>query len=172
MILLGINCGFVNADCGRLTTSVIDFKRGWITYPRPKNGIVRECPLWSETVDALDVAIKVRPTPKPDVNPDLVFVTKRGLSWHKETPDSPIADEFGKLVRGQDLHVRGRGFSHLRHTFLTVGEGSLDIIATHHIMGHSDGKIAERYREGVPADRLLTVTNHVHSWLFGDRKPS
>src|SRR5262249_40375790 len=50
MILLGVNCGFGNSDCGRLSRSAVDLETGWIDYPRPKTGIARRCPLWPETV--------------------------------------------------------------------------------------------------------------------------
>lgn len=36
MILLGVNCGFGNADCGTLPIEQLDLKRGWHTYWRPK----------------------------------------------------------------------------------------------------------------------------------------
>src|SRR5262245_43195502 len=36
MILLGINCGFGNSDCGKLPLSALDLDRGWLDYPRPK----------------------------------------------------------------------------------------------------------------------------------------
>jgi hypothetical protein len=36
MILLGINCGFGNSDCGNLPQSVVDLDAGMINYPRPQ----------------------------------------------------------------------------------------------------------------------------------------
>ncbi len=45
MVLLGINCGFGNADCGTLPLSALDLDGGWVDYPRPKTGIDRRCPL-------------------------------------------------------------------------------------------------------------------------------
>src|SRR5262249_32938662 len=36
MILLGINCGYGNADCGTLPLAALDLSRGWVNYPRPK----------------------------------------------------------------------------------------------------------------------------------------
>jgi integrase len=45
MILLGINAGFGNADCGRLSQSAVDLESGIIDFPRPKTGIPRRCPL-------------------------------------------------------------------------------------------------------------------------------
>ena len=53
MILLGVNCGFGNADCGTLPLAALDLTGGWVNYHRPKTGITRRCPLWPETVEAL-----------------------------------------------------------------------------------------------------------------------
>ncbi len=39
MILLGINVGFGNADCGNLTIEKLDLVEGWHTFGRPKTGI-------------------------------------------------------------------------------------------------------------------------------------
>ena len=63
-ILLGINCGFGNTDCATLPIDCLDLASGWVTFPRPKTGIVRKCPLWPETVAALRVALAKPPTPK------------------------------------------------------------------------------------------------------------
>ena len=54
MILLGVNAAFGNNDVASLPLSAIDLELGWIDYPRPKTGIARRCPLWTETVEALE----------------------------------------------------------------------------------------------------------------------
>src|SRR5262249_47837992 len=36
MLLLGVNCGFGNADCGTLPLAALDLDRGWVDYPRPQ----------------------------------------------------------------------------------------------------------------------------------------
>jgi hypothetical protein len=41
MILLGMSCGFGNADCGNLPLATQDVDGGWVNYPRPKAGIHR-----------------------------------------------------------------------------------------------------------------------------------
>jgi hypothetical protein len=53
MILLGVNCGFGNADCGELPTAALNLEAAWIDFPRPKTGIARRCLLWPETVAAI-----------------------------------------------------------------------------------------------------------------------
>jgi integrase len=111
MILLGINCGFGNRDCGTLPRSALDLSGGWVRFPRPKTGIDRRCPLWPETVEAIRAALDVRPEPDNRADAGLVFVTKYGQSWAKHghedentkkmigTTDDPITKEFGKLLK-------------------------------------------------------------------------
>jgi hypothetical protein len=45
MILLGVNCGYGNTDCGLLPLSAVDLDGGGIDFPRPKTGVARRCPL-------------------------------------------------------------------------------------------------------------------------------
>ncbi len=78
MIMLGINCGLGNADCGQLRSRNLDLLRGWLNYPRPKTAVARRCPLWPETVAALQEAIESRPEPKEDAHRELVFLTRLG----------------------------------------------------------------------------------------------
>jgi len=125
MILLGINCGFGNADCGRLPVSAVDLDAAMIDFPRPKTGIPRRCPLWPETVQAIREAVDRRPEPKDAANAGLVFITKYGLPWAKDTADQTLAKEFGKLLKALKINGRkGLGFYTLRHTFRTVADDS------------------------------------------------
>ncbi len=86
MILLGINGGFGNADCGHLPLSAVDLKAGMIDFPRPKTGIPRRCPLWPETVQAIQAASTHRPEPKSEEHAGLVFITKYGLPGRRIPP--------------------------------------------------------------------------------------
>ena len=167
MILLGINCGFGNSDCASLPTKALNLKGGWIDYPRPKTGIQRRCPLWPETVVAVREAMAIRSKPKDKADAALVFITKYGKRWGKDTPDNPISKETAKLLKTLGLHRRGRGFYALRHTFETIGGDSRDQVAVDHIMGHARGDMASVYRERISDERLRVVTDHVHKWLFG-----
>jgi integrase len=183
MILLGINCGFGNHDVGTLPKSAVDLKTGFVDYPRPKTAIERRCPLWPETVAAIKEAIERRPKAKLPEHEVLTFVTKYGQPWAKETPDSPVAKEFRKLLDSIDseaadeaqkhgrktpekVYRRGLGFYTLRHTFETIAGESRDQVGVDHIMGHSDPSMAAVYRERISDDRLRDVVNHVHKWLF------
>ncbi|MGH7169860.1 MAG: site-specific integrase [Gemmataceae bacterium] len=166
MILLGINCGFGNSDCGNLPVRAVDLDAGMIDFPRPKTGIARRCPLWPETVAAIRAARNKRPTPKSEKDAALVFVTKYGDSWAKEIADSPITKEMRKLLN--KLGINGqRNFYTLRHTFCTVADESKDQPAVDYIMGHVDASMAGRYRERIDDSRLQAVTEYVRLWLFG-----
>jgi len=116
MVLLGINCGFGNSDCGKMPSTALDLDGGWLDYPRPKTGIARRCPLWPETIGAIREALASRPDPKKEDHAGLIFLTKYGLPWAKDTPDSPISNEIRKLL--DHLAIEGhRNFYTLRHTF-------------------------------------------------------
>jgi integrase len=168
MILLGINCGFGNADCALLPRSVVDLDAGLIDFPRPKTGIPRRCPLWPETVQALKDALAARPDPKRAEHAELVFVTRCGDSWHKDTPDGPISREMGKLLRRLGINGRkGLGFYTLRHTFRTVADEARDQPAVDFIMGHEVPHMSSIYRETISDARLRAVADHVRTWLAG-----
>jgi integrase len=170
MILLGINCGFGNADCGSLPLAALDLDNAMIDSPRPKTGVARRCPLWTETVDALREWLAARPNPKSDEHALLVFITKRGLCWNKDKPDSPVSKEMAKLLRKLGINGRqGLGFYTLRHTFRTVADESKDQPAVDLIMGHEVSHMSSHYRETIADERLRVVSHHVHDWLFPPR---
>jgi integrase len=168
MILLGVNCGFGNADCGTLPSSALDLERGWVSYHRPKTGIDRRCPLWPETVAALREAQARRPEPKDPADAGLVFITKYGQRWHKKVEDNPISKEMRKLL--DSLGINGnRNFYALRHTFETIGGEAKDQVAVDYLMGHARNDMASVYRERISDERLRAVTDHIRAWLWPNR---
>jgi integrase len=168
MILLGINCGFGNADCGTLPRTALDLDGAWVNFPRPKTGIDRRCALWPETVEAIREVLEERPEPKKEDHADLVFLTRCKDSWHTGTTDGPLSREFGKLLRRLDISGRkGIGFYMLRHTFRTVADEAKDQPAADYIMGHEVPHMSAVYRETISDERLKAVTDHVRHWLFG-----
>jgi integrase len=169
MLLLGINCGFGNADGGQLPLSAVDLDAAVIDFPRPKTGIPRRCPLWPETVRAVREALAARPEPKRAEGAGLVFVTKYGLAWAKDTPDSPVAKETAKLLKALVINGRkGVGFYTLRHTFRTVADEAKDQPAADYIMGHEVPHKSSVYRVTISDARLRAVANHVREWLYGE----
>jgi integrase len=170
MILLGINCGFGNADCATLRLSHVDLNRGWINYPRPKTGIPRRCPLWTETVAALREAIADQPESGDDDACGLVFRTERGTAYICVSGTGRVDNvsiSFRTLMRTAGLHRDGLGFYTLRHVHRSIADAARDSVACDIIMGHSDPSMAGHYRERVEDDRLRAVVDHVRRWLFG-----
>ena len=166
MILLGVNCGMGNADCGQMELSHLYLQGGWIDYPRPKTEIERRGKLWPETVAALNTYLAARQEPKSPALTERVFLTKRGLSWHKSTPDNPVAKEFRKLAQSVEVYRPGLTFYSLRHTFETVAGDTGDQVAVNYVMGHADATMAGVYRETVFDRRLEKLADHVHGWLY------
>jgi integrase len=172
MILLGVNCGFGNSDCGNLPLTALDLDSGWVNYPRPKTGIARRCPLWPETVASIQKALTRRPVPVDPADTGLVFITKQRKSWAKNTHDGPITKEMTKILKKLQMHRPGLNFYALRHTFETIGGESRDQVAVDVIMGHARDDMASVYRERVSDERLRAVSDHVHGWLFPRKSKS
>jgi integrase len=175
MVLLGINCGFGNADCGTLPLSAVDLEGGWISYSRPKTGVSRRAKLWKETVTALKAAIAERPQPKDSKDAGLAFITCHGASWAKGAAgNDPVCGEFKKLLVDLGMHRDGLGFYSLRRTYRTVadntGDEAPDVRAIDLTMGHgakSGDMAGSHYIQNISDKRLEAVANHVREWVFG-----
>jgi integrase len=171
MLLLGINCGYGNADCAKLPLPALDLEHGIIDFPRPKTGIARRCPLWPETIQAIREALANRPKPKDAATAGLVFLTARGRSWHQESGGSYAVRKVGNLLRKLGINGRkGLGFYTLRHVFRTVADEAKDQPAADFIMGHEVPHMSSVYRETISDERLKAVTDHVRAWLFPPKK--
>jgi integrase len=171
MILLGINCGFGNADCGNLPLTALDLDAAWVNFPRPKTGIARRCYLWSETVAALREVIAMRPAANDPTNEAIVFLQPSGKRWVRLTEKSRrdnVSGCFGELMKKLGMHRAGLNFYTLRHTFRTVADAARDPVAIDLIMGHTDSSMGSHYRERVEDSRLVDVAEHVRKWLFGE----
>ncbi|TWT35606.1 site-specific tyrosine recombinase XerD [Posidoniimonas corsicana] len=165
-VLLGINCGFGNTDCGKLPVSAIDVDRKWISFPRPKTEIERDCPLWPETIEAIQAGIDASPAPASEEVANLAFRTKYGKSW---AASSSLSSEYRKLAERVGVYRPNVTFYALRHTFATIGGDVKDQIVVDRIMGHSDNSMAGAYRETISEQRFWDVANHVRDWLMKDR---
>jgi integrase len=170
MILLGVNCGFGNADCAELPTSAVNLDSGWINFPRPKTGIARRCPLWPETIVAIRAAVDVRPKPALPRDVGRMFLSEAGTMLVTRTEKGNTKDlvgtHFTNLLTALKLHHKQLGFYTLRRVFETIAGGAKDQVAVDLIMGHVDGSMAANYRERVDDSRLRAVVDHVRAWLW------
>lgn len=179
MVLLGINGGLGNTDVSELPREAIDFEGGWLEYPRPKTQVKRRIPLWPETLDAIRVAIDLRPAARREEDEGLVFLTIQGNHWVRIQPTegdprkynsvNTVGHRFGALLKKLEINGRKRlGFYTLRHNFETIAGDSKDQVAVDAIMGHVDNSMAARYREEISDERLRSVVDHVHERLFAE----
>jgi hypothetical protein len=180
MILLAINCGLGNTDIAAITEENFDFENRWVTKKRQKTGKSRRIPLWIETIEAVQAAMRSR-KPKSQDCPN-IFLTKQGNPFvqpPKELPideeqktrwtigANPISSEFRKLRTTLGIDQKQKTFYALRHTFKTVGENATgNNIAVDYLMGHSDSSVSGIYRQYILDERLIEVTEAVHKWLF------
>jgi len=153
MIWLGLNCGFGCMDCSQLEWKDIDLKEGRVILGRGKTGILRDLPLWPETINALkDVSHK---------DGKLVFYTKHGKPMISEryigsgnskkySSTNMVTTKFSRLLKKAELQVpRGTGFYTLRRTAATLAARSGDPFAVQRLLGHADLKMASRYVQDV-----------------------
>nr|MBA3482961.1 tyrosine-type recombinase/integrase [Pirellulales bacterium] len=170
MILLAVNAGLGNSDVGKMPLSSLDFKGGWLNFPRPKTGIERRVPLWPETIASLRDWLKQRPDPISKAAEELVFVTSAGGSWSKSEADNPVCKETAKLLKRLELHSAGLNFYSLRRTFRTIASEARDEAAADALMGHAprSNDMAAVYRQRINDDRLRAVVDYVRVWLFNE----
>ena len=106
MILLGINCGLGNSDCGQLRFRNIDLIGGWLNYPRPKTSVARRCQTLAGNRDGVEGRRStIDPNQRKNEHRELVFMTRIGQPWSKDTPDSPITKEFSKGAGGLETET-------------------------------------------------------------------
>jgi integrase len=110
-----------------------------------------------------------RPEPRDEAAASLVFVTVRGRPWLSRGIANPVSVAARDVMKAVGIHRDGIGFYTLRHVFRTIGDAALDLMAIRRIMGHALGGMDEVYTERIDDSRLVTVTDHVRRWLFGDR---
>lgn len=165
MILLGINAGFGNMDCAKLTKGAIDLAAGWVTFPRPKTGVVRRSPLWPETLATLRAVLASRKSPRESGDANRVFVTKYNQAFRP----CAIGYEFEKLAGRAGMTREEADYYDLRRTCISIGLQISDDDAMRTISGHqrkAEDMLGVYNRLAVSDARLQEVTDHIHAWLF------
>lgn len=165
-ILLAANGGIGPSDLARLPITALDLDNGWISYPRHKTEVPRRIPLWPETVAAIRAVFVTRPVPAPG-HEEYLFLRPRGAWFVRGRGTELLSLRFSGLAKAVGLP--GKGLYDLRRGFQTVGERSNDPTAVSAIMGHApkSGDMAATYRQRLEENRLRTVVDVVHDWLFG-----
>ena len=136
-ILLALNTGFGNSDVSAFPRSAIDWKSGWVTFPRIKTGVERRVNLWPETRTALEGVIALGRTAEDPADADLIFLTQHGRRYvrHYGIETGMKIDGFGvgfsKILTRLNLNKSGVGFYTLRHVFATVAGECQDQGAVH-----------------------------------------
>jgi integrase len=144
MTWLALNSGMYSADCAALRWSDIK-KEGRYTVIdsfREKAGVRQKLVLWPETVKALNAWKPLRPKPKGDTSPDLVFITVHGNPW---TSENLTRDEdglvkgggetdsikllFNRLLVTLKIKRHGIGFGKFRHTHASAAGRHPDVNA-------------------------------------------
>jgi integrase len=170
MVLLGVNAAYGATDISSLPESALDLDGGWATFPRPKTAIERRCRLWPETVAAIREVLNDRKEPKSAEDAGLVFLTRCRQRWVRLGAKGAVIDavacEFAKVLKEMGIKRPRLGFYGLRHTLRTIADEVRDDPAVDRIMGHTDGSMADAYRERIEDARLERVANHVHAWIF------
>jgi integrase len=163
MIWLGLNCGFGCTDCAELKWSNLDFDNSRVKLARKKTGILRDLPLWPETIEALKMIPR---------KGELVFYTSRGNPFvrtilktddngnSKYTTQNSITRKFSRLMKKAGLVVpKGTGFYTLRRTAATIAARSGDPFAVQRLLGHADLQMATRYVQDVSKQTDKVIEN-------------
>ena len=163
MIWLGLNCAFGCTDCGKLKWKDLDFENSRVKLARNKTGIVRNLPLWPETIEAL------RPIPRRG---ELVFYSKRGnplVRVNTTTDDNGIVrysrsesvgNRFSNLLKKTGIETEpGMGFYTLRRTAATLAANSGDPFAVQRLLGHTDVKMASIYVQNISGQTDRVINN-------------
>jgi integrase len=166
LILLGINCGFGNSDCGLLKLMHLDLENGWLEMRRKKTGVQRRLPLWPETVAAIRASLAFTPA-RADGR---VFSSPGGQEWASDdSSKNLLTEQFATLLDACNLRQPGRAFYALRHTFKTVGNKGRDKDAVKEMMGHAprrDDMDAAYDEDPIDDTRLLATSNFIRGWYL------
>lgn len=161
-VLLGINCGMYSKDVSDLRPDHLVGE--FVDNMREKTGSPRRCWLWPETREAIEKH-------QVDENEhNRVFLSAAGgiLNTRREKSRTDlIARNWRGIQKRAKLTGQNIGFKNLRHTFQTEASQLGDSIAVKLSMAHLDDSISDVYTHRVDDERLVAVSQHVRTWLYG-----
>lgn len=153
-IMLGLNLGYGNHDCGRLRADHI--AGSIIDMSRMKTGAERRGWAWPETLDALErsgLPLRHRKG-GPIVGPGGDYLGPR----------------FRRLLEGCGIAQARRGFYSLRRTYRTAVDTHPDAPAIDLTMGHTTPGMGRRYVAWISDERLREVSVHARLSVFGSER--
>lgn len=163
IILLAINGGFNNSDVAHLPLALFDSMPTLLDYPRHKNYLPRQTPLWPETQQAISDWLAIRP---PCDRPELFVTAKLNAYWGSSRNDQ-IGKSFYRYLKNLGIYAPGKNFGAIRSTFADIIKEVGDDSAAKALMGHVDGsQMYSSYARGVYLPRLKKCTEHVRNWLM------
>lgn len=164
-----------------------------MVFPRAKTGVMRVGFLWKKTRAAprrVRTLKHNRVALAAEGESSLVFITRKGLPYHRErevhsvveiegrrvkklvavVQDNPIGCTFGRMAR--ELGLDGVSFYRLRHTFKTLGKRVRDREALDAKMGHKDASTGKVYdHEALGWRRVKQIARAVYRGLWPKVKP-
>ncbi len=187
MILLGLNCGYGNSDCGSLPLSAIDLKRGWVDYPgrkqrwsdaarcgrkrlrlyrlRSMNGRSRRTESMGSCCLSRELASrgqKRRLIRRSQRNFASCWIQSTGRRRRKRP--RPATKRRPKCIGGELGFIHYGMFSRLSAAVAAIKSLSISSWAT------LDLAWRRRISERIDDERLQAVVDHVHGWLFAGVK--
>jgi hypothetical protein len=184
MILLGVNCGLGNTDIAALPRDAIDLKGGFLDFARVKTGVGRRCPLWPETIHAIESHIAEDTIERLPETKGLLFVTRNGQKYVRSVfresdaglpqlvEHDAIVITFKRLMASAEISLKGVAFYGLRSSCETLGAETGEQVAVDHIMGHapSGNDMGDVYRGYVSEESLRRVTDHIRTKVLGIKR--
>jgi hypothetical protein len=160
----------------------VDWDAGLHNDMRDKTQVFRRGAFWPETIQAMKVAIAMRPKPRSPEYADLIFLTQNGIPFVHET-ETPQPDGTVKVTRSDALNQRLArllrklkikrpfvNFSAFRPTFRTASDEANDNHAARLIMGQSFEGIDEVYIKRIAVPRIKKVASKVRdTFKIGER---
>ncbi len=166
-ILLGINCGFYPSDT--LAVKLGHFHLGrsfpYHDFRRVKTLQQRRAIIWPETEQAIKYYVG-QFSARRGVRPQQLLLNRYGEPYSAHS--SGLQLSFRSLAKRAGL-PSGVGVGSLRHTFATIVDSVPDQSMIDLVMGHTNSSIQKRVYKQLNVrefERLSTLANVVHDWLF------
>lgn len=182
-MLLALNCGFGQAEAGRLKTSEYDPVAGTITHRRIKTGRSRNTPvvtyrLWSRTREYLEWYLEQEESfPVQEGFEEHLLITREGIpfwmEWrdgeglHKRDAIAPMFENVLKQLQKEDTDFPKYGFYQLRKTSSTAIYNNREFNCYNSLwLGHASRTTGEKHYSRPNPDILDECLAWLETELF------